>query len=114
VASAEAAKVIQQPDIAPAVGFGIVFGGDRTPEAAMDEVRKVNAATGNPVILYHRQGWWRSVAYFGTTDAANRALPALKKLSSDAYVVDISKWCPTPERLSPETPTMAEQKDCGF
>jgi hypothetical protein len=115
-ASVEATKVIQQPDIAPAVGFGIVFGGDKTPEAAMDEVKKVADATGNPVILYHRQGSWRSVAYFGTADAAARALPALKKVRPDAYVVDISKWCPTPERLSPETetPKMAEQKDCGF
>ena len=112
--AAEAAKVIQQPDLAPAVGFGIVFGDDPTPEAAMERVQNARAATGNPILLYKRQGSWRSVAYFGTNTAASNALPALKELHADAYVVDIAKWCPSPQRLSAETPTMAEMKDCGF
>ncbi len=110
----QATIVLKEPDLAPAVGFGIVFGGDKTPDAAMDEVRKAKQISGNPIILFKRQAFWRSVMFFGTRAAANDELPALQKKWADAYIVDISKWCPQPQRVSPETPTMAQQKDCGF
>jgi hypothetical protein len=113
--AAEAAKVIEQQPLAlPPVGYGIVFGGDRNEQAAMDEVRKAKAETGNPIILYKRQGWWRSVAFFGSNEAAEKALPGMKELRPDSYIVDISKWCPSPVLISAETPTMAEMKDCQF
>ncbi len=113
-ASDQAAKIIHDPDVAAAVGFGVVFGADASPEAAMDEVRKAKVATSNPIILFKRLGLWRSVAFFGTQPAAVGALGALKKKFADAYFVDISKWCPTPRRISAETDSMAQQKDCDF
>ena len=89
-ASQRASEIVQQSTSLPGVGFGIVFGAELSPAAAMDEVKKVSA---DPVILYKRQGSWRSVAYFGTRKAANEDLPRIKSVKADAYIVDIS-LCP--------------------
>ena len=111
-ASQRASEIVQQSTPLPGVGFGIVFGADSSPAAAMDEVKKVSA---DPVILYKRQGSWRSVAYFGTRKAANEDLPRIKSVKADAYIVDISSWCPSSVLISAAPPpNMAEQKDCQF
>lgn len=105
----------QQPAASAGVGFGIVFGADSSPEAAMDEVRKVKKATPSPIMfLFKRQGWWRSAAYFGTRSAADDAVQAVKNVKPDAFVVDISKWCPAPTIVSPMAGVEAELRDCGF
>jgi hypothetical protein len=112
-----AAELVQQSTPLPGVGFGIVFGADKSPQAAMDEVRKVTKppVSADPVILYKRQGSWRSVAYFGTRDAAKAQLVGVKSIKPDAYIVDISSWCPTPILISAaEPPDKVEQKDCQF
>jgi hypothetical protein len=82
----------------------------------MDEVRKALAPpiSAQPVLLDNRQGFWRSVALFGTQDAAAKRLADFKGVWPEAYIVDISSWCPTPKLISSETRDMAEQKDCQF
>jgi hypothetical protein len=82
----------------------------------MDEVRKITRPpiSASPVLIYKRQGQWRSVAYFGTRAAASKELATIRTLKPDAYIVDISAWCPTPVKLSAETTDMAELKDCQF
>ncbi len=113
-----AANYVKQSTLSlPGAGFGVVFGADKSPQAAMDEVQKVTRppVSADPVILYKRQGWWRSVAYFGTRDAANGQLGGIKSIEPGAYVVDISSWCPTPILISAaQPPGMVEQKDCQF
>lgn len=100
----------------PAAGYGVVFGADKTPQSAMDEVRKALSPpiSAQPALLYNRQGFWRPVAFFGTQDAAAKRLADFKGVWPEAYVVAISSWCPTPKLVSPETKDMAEQKDCQF
>jgi hypothetical protein len=113
---AQAAEVVAQSTPLPGVGFGIVFGADATPQAAMDEVRKVakQATSGNPIILYKRQGSWRSVLYFGTQEASKAQLPNIKSVKPQSYLVNISTWCPTPILIAPASSDLAEQKDCQF
>ena len=100
----------------PPAGYGVVFSADKTPQSAMDEVHKALSPpiSAEPVLLYNRQGFWRSVAFFGTQGAAAKRLADFKGVWPEAYVVDISSWCPTPKLVSPETKDMAEQKDCQF
>lgn len=114
--AAAATEVIQQeqPEMSAGVGFGIVFGADGSTEDAMTEARKVKKVADNPIILFKRQRWWRSAVYFGTRSAADDAIQAVKNVKPDAYIVDISKWCPAPQRLSPQAGIDAELRDCGF
>lgn len=109
-------KVLDSLTSLPAVGFGIVFGADISPQSAMDEVKKAKTPplSADPVFLYRRQGYWRSVAFFGTQSAANKQLPDFKGTWPGAYTVDISAWCPVPKLISAATADMVEQKDCQF
>ena len=112
-----AADVVQQATPLPGIGFGIVFGADKTPQEASDKIKMVTRppVSADPVILYKRQGSWRSVAYFGTRNGANSELAAIKSVKQDAYVVDISSWCPTPVLISAaQAPDKVEEKDCRF
>jgi len=112
----QASKLVKLGDAVPGVGFGLVFSGDSSPAAAMDEVNKATRPpiSAIPVFIYKRLGSWRSVAYYGTRAEAAKQLPAFKANWPTAYVVDIASWCPTPTRISLETKEMAELKDCGF
>lgn len=112
-----ASELVQQSAPPSGVGFGIVFGADASPEAAMDEVRKITQppVSADRVLLYKRQGSWRSVAYYDTRDAANGQFAAIKKIKPQSYLVNISAWCPAPVVLSrPQPPDKVEQKDCQF
>ena len=98
----------------PSGGFGIVFGTDNSPKAAMDEVRKAlkPPISARPV-LFKKNGSWASVATFDTRDAATEQLPKFKGIRSSAFIVDISSWCPSQKTIAEESPDMAEQRDCG-
>ncbi|MER9870819.1 hypothetical protein NKJ35_27200 [Mesorhizobium sp. M0136] len=100
--AAQASKIIAEPDMVPAVGYGVVIGADATTQAAMDEVRKAQSSVANPFLLFKRQGYWRSVALFGTRAYASDALPKLKYGHPDAYIVDISRGAPNPSALLPQ------------
>lgn len=112
----QATQVLRQNTPVAAAGFGIVFGGFATAEAAMEAVKQSGSIKSyvNPTILYHRQGMWRPVAYFGTRTAANIEMPDFTNTFAGAYVVDITSWCPAPSRIAVEKAGMAEQKDCNF
>ena len=111
----QADTLLSEKKAAPAVGFGIVFSGDKTPEAAMDEVRKAQKiADGRAIIIYKRQGFWRSVAYYGTRAAADGDIGGFRKLWPDSYTVSIASWCPSPAYVNDATKDMVQEKDCGF
>jgi len=114
LAQAAASDVLRQAEASASPAFGIVFGGDASPQAAMDEVKKVTKSNNFPVSLYKRQGSWRSVATFPSNAAARDALPEVKKVRGDAYLVDLSKWCPSPSSISAAVNGIAAQFDCGF
>ena len=74
--------------------WGIVFGGDKSPGEAQDEVAKaVNAHLGS-VGIYLRQNSYRTVVIFDSRADADRMLSPAKSIKTDAYLVNMSSWCP--------------------
>lgn len=79
------------------LGYGVVFGGDKSEVGARDQLNRAKGLPGDPR-LFRRQGYYRSVLVFPNRDSANAALPRIKAINSysaDAYVVTIASWCPT-------------------
>ncbi|TGP51511.1 hypothetical protein EN873_17805 [bacterium M00.F.Ca.ET.230.01.1.1] len=108
-ATEEVIKVISEAGT-PSIGYGGVFGGFSSLDSAMAKVQKVTDLNAR-IVIFKRQSSWRTVALFDTPDAARNALPALKNISSDAYIVNISKWCPVQQTVSAATTATI---DCGF
>ena len=75
-------------------GWAVVMGADRNLDEASYEV-KLAIARGMPgVTLYHRQGYFRTVALAPTKQAAEALLPQARARSLRAYVVRMDSWCP--------------------
>jgi hypothetical protein len=77
------------------VTWGVVYGADKTLDLAKYEVEVtapkiglINATT------YYRQGYYRSVSLTTDRVQAELYLSKAKTLKRDAYIVDMSKWCP--------------------
>jgi len=90
--------------------FAIVFGADRPRDQANDQLALAQRLRAGELLLFRRQGLFRSAALFATRAEANRHLPAFRALNryaADAYVVDLATWCPGVE------PT-GEVVDCGL
>jgi hypothetical protein len=77
--------------------WGVVWGGDTKLADAQYEVDTIarQKSLPNPGI-YFRQGSYRSVAVVGSKDEANDVLSRARLRRSDAYVVNMSSWCPNP------------------
>jgi hypothetical protein len=76
--------------------FGVVFGGDRTIDAARDEVKRANSVLDNAEAqIFLRMGSYRTVVVFVSRSEAEEALGKLKALRGSSYVIDMSKWCPS-------------------
>lgn len=74
----------------------IVTGADRTEEAARDEVNRIAPLAQVPDTgLIRRDGWYRTVAFFPTAEAAEAAVEAVRRAArSDAvYVRSTQIWC---------------------
>jgi hypothetical protein len=79
------------------LGFGVVFGGDSSEDAARDQLKLAERLPSGSRRLFQRQGSYRSVVVFPTRDTAMAALPRIKALnrySAGAYVVTLASWCP--------------------
>ncbi len=78
-------------------GWGVVFGGDTSLQAADYEVRTRAKQAGlpNPTV-YLRQGSYRSVAISPDRDGAEAALAKARIQRQDAYLVSLTSWCPNP------------------
>jgi hypothetical protein len=118
-AAAKTVEEVTKPSVGaelPAVGYALVFSSDTSLEDAMNEAKKAQAVTGNPIIIYHRRNFFASVAYFGTKDAALAALPDFVKQwpKNGPFVVALGAWCPQPTLVQSATNTAPEQKNCGF
>jgi cytoskeletal protein RodZ len=76
--------------------WGVVFSGDATLEAAKPEVEKVARDLGIPnASIYFRQGSFRSVSVVDSRAEAQQVLPKAKRRRADAYIVNMSNWCPS-------------------
>jgi hypothetical protein len=76
--------------------WGVVYGGDRTLDAAKYEVRTIAARLGlTNAAIYYRNNSFRSVAT--TTDRlqAEQLLKKAKERRKDSYIVNMSTWCPS-------------------
>jgi hypothetical protein len=78
--------------------WGVVWGGDSSLEAARFEIEKVapKLQLPNPAI-YFRQGWYRSISVAGDRQEADQILGRAKMRRSDAYIVNMTAWCPKPD-----------------
>jgi hypothetical protein len=76
--------------------WGVVFSGDSTLESAKYEVDVVAPKLGLPnPSIYFRQGSYRSVSVVADKQQADQILPKAKMRRQDAYIVNMSTWCPT-------------------
>ncbi|MEP3348035.1 MAG: hypothetical protein ABJN34_03485 [Litoreibacter sp.] len=74
----------------------VVVGADRTIEAARYELQKISNKNGvEDAGLVLRDGWYRTVAYFHTSEAAKLALPGLEEIvgNEGAYIRSLTLWC---------------------
>jgi hypothetical protein len=92
------APIIARADPAPAASgnWAVVAGGDRTVDAARDELARARAAGFEEVRLVERNDWIRTVILFSTRTDATQALPNIQDWMRrrDAYVVEFERWCP--------------------
>lgn len=77
------------------VNWGVVYGGDRTLDAAKDEIRTTATKLGFiTAAIYHRQGSYRSVVTSVDRIEAEKVLNKAKVYRKDSYIVNMSNWCP--------------------
>lgn len=79
-----------------AVGVGrwAVISGDKSLADAQDEVQKAQKLGYAHVKIYLRQNSYRTLVEFPTEADARAALSGIRaRLSADAYLRDVDKWC---------------------
>ncbi len=75
--------------------WAVVFGGDSTLDAARYEIETAARKLGiTNAAIYYRQGSYRSVVITSDRSQANQFLAKLKQSKGDAYIVNMSTWCP--------------------
>jgi hypothetical protein len=81
--------------------WAIIFGGDPTHEAALDEVQRAKEGGYSPqqVQVFYRENSFRTVIIFKSREDASSALSKARQLSfnKDAYLVNLDSWCPSRE-----------------
>lgn len=91
--------LVQQAQTAAdkAITWGVVYGGDQTLAAAEYEVRQIAPKLGlGNAATYLRQGSYRSVATATDRLQADQLLQKAQERRRDAYLVNMSTWCPGP------------------
>jgi hypothetical protein len=75
--------------------WGVIYGGDTALDKARYEKDVIAPKLGiHDVTIFFRQGYYRSVSVVGSRPQAEQALSKAKLRRADAYIVDMSKWCP--------------------
>ncbi len=84
-----------QTTVSSSAVWGVVFSGDTTLDAAKHEVTVVAPKLGIPnASVYLRQNSYRSVAVVESRTQAEQVLAKARQLRRDAYIVNVSTWCP--------------------
>lgn len=76
--------------------WAVVFGADRTTEAARQEIQQARQAGIPGGELVQREGRMRGVARFDDRAEAELALEKARSFRKDAYVVRMDSWCNDP------------------
>lgn len=84
------------PDFA-ARPWGVVFGSDRTLDAARDELRRASRSGVDGAAIYLRNGYYVSIALCADRAEAERVMRIVRVFRRDTYVVDMRTWCVQPE-----------------
>lgn len=75
--------------------WGVVYSGDASLADAQYEVNVIAPKLGIPnVSIYFREGSYRSVSVLDDRTQAEQVLPKAKQRRADAYLVNMSTWCP--------------------
>jgi hypothetical protein len=96
VTIASNAALVEKAQTATAanVQWGVVYGGDTNLDAAKYEVGAAAQKYGlTNASIFFRQGSFRSVATASDRAEAEQLLFKAKSRRSDAYIVNMSKWC---------------------
>jgi hypothetical protein len=100
-AAIDQANGVAQAAIGQANGpgsYGIVVSADKQDDLAKYEVHQLKDIRHIPdVVVYDRQGFLRTVALFRDKAAADKALPDIQSYRKTAYLINLSKWCGTPQ-----------------
>lgn len=76
--------------------YGVVFGSDRTLDAARDEIRRASRSSVQGAAIYFRNGYYASIAPADTRAEADRILGIVRAFRSDAYATRMETWCRQP------------------
>ena len=76
--------------------YGVVFGSDRTLDAARDEIRRASRNGVQDAGIYFRNGYFASIATATTRADADRILGIVRAFRSDAYATRMETWCAQP------------------
>ena len=75
--------------------WGVVFSGNPTLEVAKEEIDSVAKKYNIPnAAIYNRKGSYRSVSVVSDRQQAIQILSRAKEWRGDAYIVNMSTWCP--------------------
>jgi hypothetical protein len=76
--------------------YGVVFGSDRSLDAARDEIRRASRNGVQGAAVYFRNGYYASIAPADTRAEADRILGIVRAFRSDAYATRMDTWCAQP------------------
>lgn len=91
------AQLVEKAQTATGSGsaWGVVYSGDSSLADARYEVDVIAPKLGIPnASIYLRQGSYRSVSVLDDRRQAEQVLPKAKQRRPDAYLVNMSTWCP--------------------
>jgi hypothetical protein len=77
--------------------YGVVFGSDRTIEAARDEIQRASQSGIKDAALYFRNGFFASVAHAESRAEADRILGIVRAFGNDPYATRMETWCMQPQ-----------------
>ena len=81
--------------------WGAVISSNKNLDYAEKERERVQQLGYRDTRIYYRDSWYRPVIVFPSVAEAQATLPTLRAATRDtAYLVEISKWCPTSEKTS--------------
>ena len=86
-----------QTSVSNSGSWGVIFSGDTTIGDAKYEAQTVAPKYGipNPTIFLDRNGSYRVVSVVESRSQADQILPKARQRRADAYIVNMSNWCPT-------------------
>jgi hypothetical protein len=95
----------QRDPLSPvAYPWGVVYGAETSLKSASYEIgRAAKIWKLTNAKLFHRGGYYRSVARASSREEANNLLARAKNRETTAYIVDLSTWCSDPSRNSDGT-----------